>query len=619
MCGFLGEYTFKPNSLTESASFEALLALSAHRGPDASCTTRGSGFQLGFNRLAILDVSAQGNQPKASPSGRYQVVFNGELYNYQDLAETYALTDLHSTSDTEVLVHLLDVLGVAATIPLLNGMFAIAIIDMEIDCLYLTRDFAGIKPLFYGVANEGVVMASQFDQVFKHAWFCDSLELKPEIVKDYFGFGYMQAPNTIYSGIFQVNPGALVCINRQGEVLKNTVVSFSHTQELEANRTTLASVLQTAVAKQLVSDVPIATFLSGGIDSPLISAYAKTHISDIEAFTLAVDNPLLNESDIAKGYADHLGIKQHVVSVTESDLLLEIDAHFKAFSEPFGDYSSIPTYVISKEAKKNHTVMLSGDGGDELFFGYPRMLDVLQKRWWFKMPYVIRKPLAQLTNTLGITKTWAPYFKSFDAFVMNKHLKLPAATLNNAFPKTSFSKSITKLYTFKNSNSTSLLHQLRWNEFYAHMQRVLVKVDRASMAHSLEVRVPFLDKTSIAWAWLQKGDLKTKYDLKKDLKTLLAQEVPQSLINQKKMGFTVPLKDWLHTALQPDVMHAVFDTPFYGREVIEVSVLQAYVQDFFDGKHDNAWGVWHIYAWQKWWMAHGIIEGSEKWKVKSEK
>ena len=140
MCGFLGEYTFKPNSLTESASFEALLALSVHRGPDASCTTRGSGFQLGFNRLAILDVSAQGNQPKASPSGRYQVVFNGELYNYQDLAATYALTDLHSTSDTEVLVHLLDALGVAATIPLLNGMFAIAIIDMEIDCLYLTRD-----------------------------------------------------------------------------------------------------------------------------------------------------------------------------------------------------------------------------------------------------------------------------------------------------------------------------------------------------------------------------------------------------------------------------------------------------------------------------------------------
>ncbi|WP_417214465.1 asparagine synthase (glutamine-hydrolyzing) [Bizionia sp.] len=610
MCGFLGEFTFQHNSLTELASFEALLALSQHRGPDASCTTRGSGFQLGFNRLAILDVSAQGNQPKESPSGRYQVVFNGELYNYQDLAATYALTDLHSTSDTEVLIHLLDVLGVAATIPLLNGMFAIAIIDTETDCLYLTRDFAGIKPLFYGVANEGVVMASQFDQVFKHAWFCDSLELKPEIVKDYFGFGYMQAPNTIYSGIFQVNPGDLIQVNRAGEVIHKRLVTFKKRQGPNLKDTGLTPILQTAVSKQLVSDVPIATFLSGGIDSPLISAYAKKHISDIEAFTLAVDNPALNESEIAKGYAAHLDITQHIVSVKELDLLLEIDAHFKAFSEPFGDYSSIPTYVISKEAKKKHTVMLSGDGGDELFFGYPRMLDVLQKRWWFKLPYAIRKPLAQITNTLGLTKTWAPYFKSFDTFVTNKHLKLPAATLDGAFPNRSFSKTMTDLYTFTNSSAPSLLHQLRWNEFYAHMQRVLIKVDRASMAHSLEVRVPFLDKTSIAWAWQQKGDLKTKHDLKKDLKTLLAEEVPESLINQKKMGFTVPLKAWLHTALQADVMHAVFDTPFYGKEVIEVSVLQAYVQDFFDGKHDNAWGVWHIYAWQKWWMAHGIIEGS---------
>ncbi len=606
MCGFLGEYTFKPNSLTESASFEVLLALSAHRGPDASCTTRGSGFQLGFNRLAILDVSAQGNQPKTSPSGRYQVVFNGELYNYQDLAETYALTDLHSTSDTEVLVHLLDALGVAATIPLLNGMFAIAIIDMEIDCLYLTRDFAGIKPLFYGEAPEGIVMASQFDQVFKHAWFCDALALRPEVVKDYFGFGYMQAPNTIYNGIFQVKPGDLIQVNRAGQVVIKPLVSFNKRQDSSLNAGCLSTILQTAVSKQLASDVPIATFLSGGIDSPLISAYAKTHISDIEAFTLAVDNPTLNESEIAKGYADHLGIKQHIVSVTESDLLLEIDAHFKAFSEPFGDYSSIPTYVISKEAKRNHTVMLSGDGGDELFFGYPRMLDVLQKRWWFRLPYAIRKPLAQLTNTLGITKTWAPYFKSFDAFVANKHVKLPAATLDGAFPNTSFSTSLTALYRFANSDAPTVLHQLRWNEFYAHMQRVLVKVDRASMAHSLEVRVPFLDKTSIAWAWQQKGDLKTKHDLKKDLKRLLAKEVPESLINQKKMGFTVPLKDWLHQALKADLMHVIFEVPFYGQAVMDVSVLQAYVRDFFDGKHDNAWGVWHIYAWQKWWMNHGL-------------
>ncbi|MFD1014612.1 asparagine synthase (glutamine-hydrolyzing) [Winogradskyella rapida] len=604
MCGFIGEYTFKNYEVTQLTEFKKLLAMSRHRGPDASGIETGAGFQLGFNRLAILDVSPQGNQPKQSPSGRYHVVFNGEIYNYKALAQTYGLTNLHSTSDTEVLIHLLDKKGVETTVQLLNGMFAIAVVDTEKDCLYLTRDFAGIKPLFYGVAQEGVVMASQFDQVYKHTWFCKTLALVPEIVKEYFGFGYMQAPNTIYKSIFQVNPGELLQIDRQGNVTKKAIVSFKKTQKAVESTTDLSAILQNAVSKQLVSDVPIATFLSGGVDSPIVSAYAKKHIPDIEAFTLEVDNPNLNESEIAKAYATHLEIKQHIVAVHERDLLLEIDSHFKAYPEPFGDYSSIPTYVISKEAKKKHTVMLSGDGGDELFFGYPRMLDVLQKRWWFKLPFFLRKPLAQITNTLGLTKTWAPYFKSLDAFIANKHLKLPVETLSAAFPNTSFSKSINNLYSFTNSNNSRLLHEQRWNEFYAHMQRVLIKVDRASMAHSLEVRVPFLDKNSIESAWQQEGELHNMQDLKKNLKKLLAQEIPETLINQKKMGFTVPLNNWLHKELRADVMHFVFDTPFYGKEAMDVSVLQDYVTDFYAKKHDNAWGVWHIYAWQKWANLH---------------
>lgn len=604
MCGLLGEFTFQNHEITGAGSFEKLLSLSKHRGPDDTGTISGSGYQLGFNRLAILDVSSQGNQPKQSPSGRYQVVFNGEIYNYWDLAQTYKLTNLSSSSDTEVLIHLLDNQGVEATIKRLNGMFAIAIIDKKEDCLYLTRDFAGIKPLYYGLAQTGVVMASQFDQVFKHAWFRNTLELRPEIVKEYFGFGYMQAPNTIYNSIFQVNPGELLQINRQGHVLKTTLVSFENTQKGNKKSIGLSSILQTAVSKQLVSDVPIATFLSGGIDSPLISAYAKKHINRIEAFTLEVDNSELNESVIAKAYANHLNIKQHIISINESDLISEIDAHFKAFPEPFGDYSSIPTFVISKEAKKKHTVMLSGDGGDELFFGYPRMLDVLEKRWWFKLPYLIRKPLVRMTNKLGITKTWAPYFENLDAFIIKKQFKLPHNTLDAAFSGISFSKELTELYTFKNNGMRSLLHQLRRNEFYTHLQRVLTKVDRSSMWHGLEVRVPFLDKNSINWAWQQRATLKSSQDLKKELKDLLVEEVPESITNLIKMGFSVPLNDWLHSELKQDVMHTVFDMPFYGSEIMNVPALRGFVRRFFENKHDNAWGVWHIYAWQKWAAIH---------------
>ena len=606
MCGFLGEYCFNSFSITEKDTFATLLALSNHRGPDNHGIYRDDSFQLGFNRLAILDTSVKGNQPKISPSGKFHIVFNGEVYNYKLLAETYKLTNLNSTSDTEVIIHLLDAIGVEETIKALNGMFAIAIVEKATGDLFLARDFAGIKPLFYGICKEGVVAGSQFNQMYQHEWFKPHLELRPEIMKEYFGFGYMQAPNTIYKSIFQVNPGEMVHINRNGHIQKQQLVSFGKqaTTQTESNSEPLEKVLKNAVKRQLVSDVSVATFLSGGIDSPLISAYAKQSKPDIEAFTIKVNDPELNESEIATEYANALNLKQVVVSIENADLVQSIDDHFKAYSEPFGDYSSIPTYVICREAKKRHTVMLSGDGGDELFYGYPRMRDVLNKRFWFKMPLLMRKGLAKITNTLGITKTWAPYFESFSDFIKNKHLHVPQSVLDKAIPKVDFSPEMNRLYQIKNGTRKQVLSALRWNEFYAHMQRVLIKVDRASMKHSLEVRVPFLDKESIAASWHLTSTLKDKKDLKKELKTLLANEVPQNSINKKKMGFSVPLFKWLHNELKEDVILHVCELPFYGEAHLNGSVMRSYVQDFFDGKHDNTWGVWHIYAWQKWAKYH---------------
>jgi asparagine synthase (glutamine-hydrolysing) len=606
MCGFLAEFSFEGQSPIHSEVFKNILALSKHRGPDNTGIQTNDNFQLGFNRLAILDTSEKGNQPKVSPSGRYHVVFNGEIYNFKGLAQTYQLNNLNSTSDTEVIIHLLDKLGVKKTVSLLNGMFAMTIIDTQSSQCFLTRDFAGIKPLFYGINSKGVVSASQFNQVYKHPWFQDNLKLRADTVKEYFGFGYMQAPNTIYDTIHQVSPGELIQIDRDGTLTKTLLLTFEKTnsEERVKSKVRLEDTLKDAIKRQLVSDVSVATFLSGGIDSPLISAYAKQAKPDIEAFTIKVNDPKLNESEIAKAYAEVLQLKQVVVSLEDSDILKSIEDHFQAFTEPFGDYSSIPTFVISGEAKKRHTVMLSGDGGDELFYGYPRMRDVLNKRFWFKMPFLMRKLLAKLTNTIRITNTWAPYFRTFNDFVINKHLHLSKATLDKVFPDVSFSPEMRQLYQFKNTSRKHLLQQLRWNEFYAHLQRVLVKVDRASMQHSLEVRVPFLDKESIEKAWELTSDLRHKSDLKRPLKDLLSKEIPESLMNTKKMGFAVPLYDWLHSSLKADVKSHVFDKPFYGEFIMDVSVLQQYVIDFFDKKHHNAWGVWHIYAWQKWSTLH---------------
>ncbi|WP_431135825.1 asparagine synthase (glutamine-hydrolyzing) [Psychroserpens mesophilus] len=612
MCGFLGEFCYKKEKqLTPSTAFSQLLELSKHRGPDASGVTKGENYQLGFNRLAILDLSALGNQPKQSPSGRYQVVFNGEIYNYKHLAELHHFQNLKSSSDTEVLIHLLDEIGVEATIKSLNGMFAIAIVDINENQLHLTRDFAGIKPLFYGTAAKGTVFASQFDQVFKHSWFKDTLKLRPEIMKEYFGFGYMQAPNTVYKQIFQVQPGALVTWDNNGEFTKKQLVEFkknpkNQVKENEQTSNEYNKLLDVILKRQLVSDVPIASFLSGGIDSPLIAAHAKNNKIDIEAFTLEVADEKINESEIAKEYASALSIHQKIIKAEASDVLNCMDDYFDKCSEPFGDYSSLPTYLLSMHATKRHKVMLSGDGGDELFYGYPRFKHVLDNMYWFKVPFKIRKPIVRFFNKYNINSTPAPYYyKTLSEWLIAKHLQIFPHILDKMFPKVTFSKSFIELYDLEGINSKKrLMEALKHNEFYAHLQRVLVKVDRASMANSLEVRVPFLDKESVDFSWrLDSKFLKHKI-LKKTLKDSLQEFIPERLLNKKKMGFSVPLDGWLRNELKKDVMYHVFEIPFYGAEYLNLERIQTAVTDFYNYKGVSAWGIWHIYAWQKWAVKH---------------
>lgn len=612
MCGFLGEFYPNTKEISTSKTFENLLALGAHRGPDSSEIISHDTGRMGFNRLAILDTSSRGNQPKKSFSKRYTFVFNGEIYNYKELIETYNLQQLYSDSDTEVLVHLFDNLGVEETISKLNGMFAIAIQDHKANKLYLTRDFAGIKPLFYGYNKNGVVFASQFDQVYKHPMFETSKQLRPEICKEYFGLGYMQAPNTIYKDIFQVNPGELIKIDAQGVFTRSSLISFlkNPTTKIQSNNYT--QVLENVVQRQLMSDVPIATFLSGGIDSPLITALAYKNNQSINAYTVGVNDAKIDESKKAKAYADHIGVSQKTTNFSEEMVLANLEQHFKTIPEPFGDYSSLPTFLITKMAAKEQTVMLSGDGGDELFFGYPRMLDVLRHKIWYNLPYKLSKLGIGVAVKLKLKSTKGPfYYPKIQDWILAKQLKLFDDDLKKMFPNISYSKELKELYFLPNQSSKKEVQQfLRWNEFYAHLQRVLIKVDRTSMANSLEVRVPFLDKESIDYAFtMPLPKLAKKKHLKHTLKKCLAQFVPNELIEKEKKGFTVPLKNWLKNELKEEVHTFVFQKPFYGASLMDTEKVKDYVSQFYTNKHSNEWGVWHIYAWQKW--AHTHLEPTD--------
>ncbi len=607
MCGFLGEIS---TNQTDKENFIRLLNLSKHRGPDQQDVWKDSFCQLGFNRLAIIDVSENAKQPLVSPSKNYVLVFNGEIYNYKELQHKYAILDkdLRSQSDSEILAHLIDKIPIKEFAQELNGMFAISIYDVIHKKIYLIRDFAGIKPLFYGIHKEGLVFASQFDQIFCHSAFNDFKILRPEIMKEYFGLGYMHAPNTIYKDIFQVAPGEIITydLNKMSIIDKFVYFDWKTTSknlETDAQTTSIFGTIFSKVIKnQLQSDVPIATFLSGGIDSPLVTAYCKQHKEDITAFTFGIANKEYNESEIATEIAKELNVNHIIETVNENQLIGIIKEHFNYFSEPFGDYSSIPTYLITKQAKNHATVMISGDGGDELFWGYPRFLRALQHHFWFNLPLFIRKIIAPFYRKIfKNTSSAIDIFSRFDQWTLSKQIHLRG--LDNLISDTSFSKELLQTYHFdRTKNKTEAILALKENEYYGHLQKVLRKVDLMSMGNSLEVRVPFLDKAVIHFS----NTIEPKYGIthntpKLILRTLLNRFVGKKITSLPKKGFSVPIKNWLHNDLREDVLKALDYEKFYGKEHINKFEFTQLIDDFYKNpSNGNEWGIWHLYAWQKW-------------------
>lgn len=614
MCGFLGEIS---SSLLDPTTFKKLLDLSKQRGPDQQGFWKDDTCQLGFNRLAILDVSDAGKQPILSPSGRYALVFNGEIYNYKELQAKYKInaSNLRSTSDTEVLAHILDHDSINAIAKQLNGMFAISIWDSVLKQLTLIRDFSGIKPLYYGFKEEQIIFSSQFDQVFKHPLF-GTKKLRPDAMKGFLGLGYMHAPDTVFEDIYQVEPGELIVwdYSLKQIVKKENYYSWQVNEDLldtaSSTKEAFKIKMQKVIKGQLQADVPLGTFLSSGFDSSLISAFAKQEQPLIKAFTFGVSgHSKFDERLDAEAYAAVLKLNHETATVKEADLLAIIDSHFKAMPEPFGDYSSIPTYVICQKARQFATVMLSGDGGDELFWGYPRFRTSLQQAHWFHYPLWSRKIILPVLRRLKRKLPWGvQMFSRFSDWILNKQVHFSG--INNFMPKTNFTASVNSVYNYNGPlKKPQVLQYLKKNEFYAHMQRVLKKVDLTSMAHSLEVRVPFLDKEMIAFSNSIKPGFTIHHDQTKLLlKNSLYDFIPEEIVNKEKKGFSVPISSWLKKELKTDFVFTILERPFYGAEHVDLDYLKKLLEDFFNGEPTvDVWGLWHVYAWQKWAIHQGLI------------
>jgi asparagine synthase (glutamine-hydrolysing) len=569
MCGIAG-YISLTNSISPNQLKQAAL-LMQHRGPDAEGFYFADDNKVGLahRRLSILDLSSSANQPMFSSDGRYCIVFNGEVYNFNELKQQLADkgASLKTTSDTEVILELFAQKG-PTCFATMNGMFAFAIYDNKEKLVTLCRDHVGIKPLFYYADEYNLVFASEL-KVVKQV-MCDQLFVNSDAIPYFLHLGFIPEPLTIYTNTYKFPSAHYVQVKLQcnsfnnlskdikpfwklQDVIQSTVLSDEPSAKKQLN-----DLLFDAVEKQLISDVPIGTFLSGGIDSSLVTAIAaKVSGSDkIKTFSIAIDNGKYNESKFAREVANHLQTDHHEFAVKEKEVMELVDTLIPAYDEPFADSSAFPTMMVSRLARKHVTVALSGDGGDELFHGYgmyewakrlsnPLMPLIKSPAYtaskWMGNKYQRAGNLYDYPNRDNITthifSQEQYYFKEqeLQSLLVNPQFNFTGI---NAQPATARKLSATEQQSFWDFN-----HYLK--------DDLLVKADRASMQYSLESRVPLLDYRLVEFAYNLGEKLKINNGtMKYLLKEVLYDYVPKEIFDRPKWGFSIPLAKWLKTDLK---------------------------------------------------------------------
>lgn len=603
MCGFYGEYL---TNLLPQQQFREILAMSANRGPDGSQVFVNEVCQLGFNRLSIQDLSQAGAQPKTSPSGRYTIVFNGEIYNHLEVRKQLSFGTFQSHGDAETICHALDELGILETVKRLDGMFAIAVADHKVKTMSLVRDFAGIKPLHFGLLGNKLVFASQYNQVIAHPLF-SSASINPSVLKLYLEQHHVPAPFGLHQGTHQVLPGEILTFNQNGIADRNRYWELPTASEYSIDKMENAvqlvnDELSKAVSQQLISDVPLGGFLSGGVDSPLVCSYASTATSkDLELFTIGSDSKVHDESNLATEFATQLRAKHYLWQLNAKEVINHWDEINSCLTEPLADYSIIPTFFVSKLARKHVTVALSGDGGDELFFGYERFWSVLKNLPYQHLPSPLKTLMYKADRLLSTKRVNGVLLDKQSVGHRKMHSRFPKELVNSLFPDLQNTAAPTwDVYNYNNSRDIhEVLGEMRYAEFYGMMQKTLRKVDLASMYHSLEVRVPFLQKSFTETSLRIDPLLSVANNGKKRvLKTLLSNQFPTYTDDNKKMGFSVPLGKWIKEDLQEPFQDSI-KSGGMSNLGLDLSALDYVFSQHNSGKKDMKWPLFTLYSLSK--------------------
>ncbi len=606
MCGIAGEIRFAAGP--SEADWQHIADLMERRGPDdAGFWDDGQHCTLAFRRLAILDLSPRGHQPMVDDSGRYALVFNGEIYNFRELrADLESGGDrFRSSGDAEVLLKALIRWGSDA-IPRLNGIFAFGFYDRHEGSMLLARDHAGIKPLYWLRDRRGVVFGSQFDQILAHPWSRDHA-LSDEGLRLYLRYSYVPAPFTVLDGCSMLEPGTWVEIGLNGAERTRRYWQFpQHAEPSLRGQQAVDAVdeaLTSAVERQLVSDVPVGAFLSGGIDSPLVIAKMTVAGREpVRAYTIATGEPATDESRDAAGYAAELGVEHVIERITPDDMLELLPDTVSASSEPFGDYSIFPTMLVSRFASADFKVMLSGDGGDELFWGYPqRSADVIRHAPAFRIPYALRRLRSVVREAIGRPPAAQLRVRSVGDWYRTRHTCLKQGWLSRVFPDIERDRDEFDGYRFHGSGRGEVAGWLRRNEFLYHLTMVLLKVDRASMHCSQEVRVPLLDRefveTAAAVDWQSCLDLESGVG-KIPLRQALAKHVRHQ--SRDKRGFESPMAEWLRGSLRERFEDMVLARDELLGQPIDQAALRSLYDRHLSGDENHARGLWPLLSLALW-------------------
>jgi len=580
----------------------------AHRGPDFTGIFQLDGLSFGHTRLSILDLDKRSNQPMIHED--YILVFNGEIYNYKTLKkELVELGHVFTTEgDSEVLLKSYKQWG-KALLPKLNGMFAFSIYDKRNNEIFSARDRLGVKPFYYSWDNGTFEICSQINPL------AENKTIDGEAIAIYLQTGYIPSPWSIFREVKKLKPGFSMLIN-----LDENEIAFDQYWELKKVKTTnlsyeeakneLHTLLKDAVKIRLQSDVPYGSFLSGGIDSALVSSIAnKVENGNLKTFTIGFDNPEYDESTLSHTFSTIIGSTHQQTLCSAKDLIDLLPVFFKIYGEPFADSSAIPSLLLNKSTKPHVTVALSGDGGDESFLGYNHFEWLSKVNLFLQIPYLVRKFLARLLPMQWLGKRGQGIknimsYKNNDNFIEGIFTGFGQLLLKQ--------KSLNWLEEFKQFKFLSKnpiqraadLNIKLWLENDSN-----VKVDRASMAFGVEVRSPFLDYRVIEFA----RTLPISYRFyqgkrKRILRDILSEYIPEEIFDAPKKGFGIPLAQWMRNELKEDVILNLNDDFLNSIEGLNSKMVKKFMQLHFRNKGDYSTYLWRVYVLSKWFTNNNYFE-----------